>query len=371
MTSAQGLAAQPSNGQLFVILTLSGVSNRSLATVNPTTGIATVIGNTGDYVNSLAFDAAGNLYGTTGQEGNLYVALVRINTSTAVLTYVYTLDRETSGLTLAFNSTDGLFYFGAGDAPGSMYFEKFNMANLPQDIPVAGTQLVNEEAQALALIPGTTNFLWKQNHGTGPLFRVTSTGTPTLLGNMDHQAKGLAFIGGSSCQPPGITLNASPSSQIVPAGLAAHYQITIGSTGGLSGNITMTCTDLPAKSECVITPSSVTVDGSNPATVDVVINTQVGINSVPPSAPSGPSGGPGGVLVWSLALALLGVTGYLMVRGGKRTRAAAALAVVCLAALLWTACAGKQGTTQGDYTIKVIASSGSVQQTINLGLTIR
>jgi len=496
ITRGHGLAAHPSTGQLFAIVALSGVSNRSLVTLNSTTGVATLIGNTGDFVNSLAFDAAGTLYGTTGYDGTLQGSLVSINTTTGAITYVYTLDREESGLALAFNSTDGRFYFGTGDAVGSMFFEKFNIADLPINISIAGTLLVDEEAQSLTAIPGQTNFLWKQNHGTGPLFRVTSTGTPTLLGNMDHQAKGLAFTGGTcavsadlsvaktdspdpllvganltynitvtnagpatannvtltdplpagvtfvsvtqsqgTCSqaagtvtcplgaianagtatvaivvtptaagtlnntatvtsgttdpvstnnsattstvvnspvPPGITLSASPTSMVVPAGLAARFRLTVGAVGGLSGNVALACSGLPPKAECVFTPAPpVTVSEGSPATVDLVVNTVVGSNVVASSAPALPMNLPAGPLAWAIALSLLALACFVMLRGRKRVRAGAVLAIVCLAALLWTGCGGADGTTQGVYNVTVTATSGSATQSIDLGLTVR
>ncbi len=55
--------------------------------------------------------------------------------------------------------------------------------------------LQDEEAQALTWDASRGEFLWKQDHGTGPLFSVTPTGVHTLIGNVDHRAKGLAFIG--------------------------------------------------------------------------------------------------------------------------------------------------------------------------------
>ena len=59
------------------------------------------------------------------------------------------------------------------------------------NIPISATVLSDEEAQALVYWQG--GFLWKQDHGTGPLYWVTTDGMPTFVGDMDHQAKGLAF----------------------------------------------------------------------------------------------------------------------------------------------------------------------------------
>ena len=46
MDGANGLAVNPADGTLWAILKLSGQSGRELVTLNPTTGVATSIGNT-------------------------------------------------------------------------------------------------------------------------------------------------------------------------------------------------------------------------------------------------------------------------------------------------------------------------------------
>src|SRR3989304_6539607 len=60
-----GLAAHP-NGQLYAILKLSGQTGRELVTIDPATGVATSIGNTGRMFAALAFDCTGALFGITG-----------------------------------------------------------------------------------------------------------------------------------------------------------------------------------------------------------------------------------------------------------------------------------------------------------------
>ena len=67
----KGLAAEPTTGELYAILRGSspgeGGSNQFfLATIRPDTGEATVIGELSDRFSGLAFDAAGTLYGVTG-----------------------------------------------------------------------------------------------------------------------------------------------------------------------------------------------------------------------------------------------------------------------------------------------------------------
>jgi hypothetical protein len=196
---------------------------------------------------------------------------------------------------------------------------------------------------------------------------VSATGvTDPVSGNNSATASTTV----NSPVPPGLTLTSEPTSMVVPAGLAARFRLTVGAVGGLSGNVTFSCGGLPPKAECVFTPSSVTVDGANPATVDLLVNTTTGSDIRAGAAPAFPLSGPP-VWLWAVSMLLIGLAGFVVARSGRRTRAVATLAVVCLVALLWTGCGGFDGTTQGVYNVTVTATSGSASQTVNLGLTIR
>src|SRR5687767_11492479 len=57
-----GLAVHPQSGQLYVLVRLTGTA-RNLATLDPVTGIATVIGPTSDNFAGIAFRIDGTLFG--------------------------------------------------------------------------------------------------------------------------------------------------------------------------------------------------------------------------------------------------------------------------------------------------------------------
>jgi hypothetical protein len=63
-----GLATHPVTEQLFALLTLDGQSGRHLVTINPATGVATSIGNTGDQFAGLAFNSIGTLFAVIGDK---------------------------------------------------------------------------------------------------------------------------------------------------------------------------------------------------------------------------------------------------------------------------------------------------------------
>ncbi len=218
-----GLAVEPATGILWALLKTNPpappeggrATARRLATIDPTTGVATSVGSTGDAFAGLAFDASGTLYGITGDGADVPETLFIISTADASTTSVLTLGDGDDGETIAFNRDDGLMYHASGHfgdfdpvSLNGVVFQSIDLNTLVvTNIPIAGSALTDEEAQALVYWPEQGIFLWKQDHGANaPLFRVTPGGVPTLIGDMDHQAKGLAFLlgGTNDCNANGV-----------------------------------------------------------------------------------------------------------------------------------------------------------------------
>ncbi len=198
VTGGTAMATHPMTGQLWAILKVNPGGKRVLVTINPVTGVASQIG--GDQISfaALTFDAAGTLYADSGDGATPSETLFTINTATGVATLLCALGNGNDGEAIAFNPTDGLLYHASGHTGnGNVIFEKITSTGTNpctvMDINIMNTALVDEEAQALVWWPAQGLFLWKQDHGTGPLFRVTTSGAPTLIGGVDHQARGLAF----------------------------------------------------------------------------------------------------------------------------------------------------------------------------------
>lgn len=202
VTGGTGLATNPLTNELYALLTIQGQSGRELVKLNPKTGVATTIGDTGRSFAGLAFDATGVLYGVTGDGGSPSETLFTINPADATSTLKVGFGAGDDGEAIAFSPLDGLLYHASGhigdcaaDRSDGVCFESLDVGTLGiSPIDINGTALVDEEAQALTFWASQGVFLWKQDHGTGPLFRVTSGGVPTLIGDLDHQAKGLAFL---------------------------------------------------------------------------------------------------------------------------------------------------------------------------------
>ena len=201
---ANGLAKHPQTGQLFAILSLlpdcsgSGPCARELVTIEPNSGVATDIGNTGDAFAGLAFNAAGTLYGVTGDGAINLVpeTLYTLNPVNATPTFVITLGNGDAGETIAFNPNDGLIYHASG--LNSKVFETINPNTLSvTNIPLSG--FVYQEGVALTFWQSQGVFLMIDTPGFPPnLMRVTPSGVVTFVANVDHFSKGLAPTGSGS-----------------------------------------------------------------------------------------------------------------------------------------------------------------------------
>jgi hypothetical protein len=74
------------------------------------------------------------------------------------------------------------------------------------------------------------------------------------------------------------TISASPASNTISRGSSGTYTITVTPLGGLTGNVSLTCSGAPSNGSCTISPSTVTLDGTDPAsaTVTVTVNHNAG-----------------------------------------------------------------------------------------------
>ena len=191
---ATGAATHPATSQLWVLLKIESTSDRMLATVDVGTGVATAVGSTGEKFAGISFNGDGSiLYGVTGDGGSTPETLFEINQATGASTLLTALGNGDDGEAIAVYPPDGLIYHASGHTGSDVIFETVDPNGFAiTNIPLNGNLLEDEEAQALVPIAG--GFLWKQDHGEGPLYSVTTAGVPTLIGDMDHQAKGLAYV---------------------------------------------------------------------------------------------------------------------------------------------------------------------------------
>ncbi|MBI2357059.1 hypothetical protein HYV12_03365 [Candidatus Dojkabacteria bacterium] len=137
VNGSNGLAYNPLTCEMYSVIQLQGQSGRQLVKINPTTGIATSVGNTGKKFAGIAFTRDGVLWGITGKgESNQPSTLYTISTLNGSTTSKLTLGGGDSGETIGYNPVDGLLYHLSGNS--SPVFESINPNTLSvTNIPIS------------------------------------------------------------------------------------------------------------------------------------------------------------------------------------------------------------------------------------------
>ncbi len=179
---------------------------------------------------------------------------------------------------------------------------------------------------------------------------------------------------------PDFGVSAAPSSATVNAGEGANFTVGAEPAGGSNQTVTWSCTGAPAAATCTVSPSSVTLDGSNPATAMVTLTTTARSMSplvgqwrfVLPLLPRK-------VLSACVAWLLVSLIFYNLRPAPRKLLWLRASAVLVLA-VLCVSCGGAgtnsgpphpQGTPAGAYTMTVTGSSGSLSHTTMFTLTVK
>jgi Putative Ig domain len=270
-----GMAAHPTTGEFFALVERAPsptgpICQHLLAKIDPATGAATVIGNTRKCFDSLAFHSNGTLYGVTMSEGAVPPSLFTLDTTRARPTFLISLDAVggSSGAVagssaLAFNPSDGLLYRSGRVDDSDQIFQAIDPDTLAViDIPVSGSPTNG----ITALTHSSGNTLLGADAGNR-LFSITTEGVRTLIGPIDHLARGLAFATTLAPPPPPLNIGATTlatgeagvsfTSDLMISGGVAPYIVSIikgklpaglslGNDGIISGTLSPT-----AKSEMI------------------------------------------------------------------------------------------------------------------------
>ena len=205
-----GLSKDPSTGTCWIVLTPpseggtgnGGNGNRLLATIDENTGVATLVGATGERIAGIAFNETGAiLYGITGDGDAAFTPkLVTLSKSNGSSTFVQDLFNEDEpGEAIGFNPDDGLLYRSSGDGPVldiDLIFESINpINNNVTQIPITGDTAVYDEQLSFVYLSGNSFLVSQGREPNVPnaLHKITTGGLVSFVANMDHQAKGMAF----------------------------------------------------------------------------------------------------------------------------------------------------------------------------------
>jgi HYDIN/CFA65/VesB family protein/ASPM-SPD-2-Hydin domain-containing protein/beta-propeller repeat-containing protein len=228
------------------------------------------------------------------------------------------------------------------------------------------------------------------NLGAHGLCRIFVTFTPTALGtrtgtlsvNDDPgnapQTVSLTGIGGpAGAGSPQLSIgeaSGSSTSATVTAGATAIYNLSLFSSGVVTGPVALTCTGAPAHSTCTVDPASLNVTAGGSAAFKATVVTDV--------SQSSKVAAPGRIMLSRVAALSLLILPFVS-RTRRRTLGALGLLLV-LSTGLTLGCGGNSGssatppptgsstvTAAGTYTLTVQAVSGKVTATQTLTLIVQ
>jgi len=216
-----------------------------------------------------------------------------------------------------------------------------------------------------------------------PTASGTRTGNLTISDNSTARTQTIALAGAATALPtPDFTIGATPAANTVQPGGSTSYTVTLAPENGFTGAAQITCSGAPAESTCLPSGSSVTLDGSHSATVQVNITTTAA-SYIPPVAfdwrwsPLQPP-----VVLFGCLWALLCILAASARSRGLRVIRFVAPALLGLVLMVVAGCGGgsqsthgtpsqtNPGTPIGNYTITVTASSGNTTHTTTVTLTV-
>lgn len=200
VTGGMGLALDPISGQLYVILRLSEppndeVGDRVLATLDPSSGQAILVGNpAADQLlkfSDITFDSQGQLYGVTGNDPNAVSpeSLFTIDKETAVAMEFLPLGNGDQGEALAYDVERGLLlHASGGPPPETQVLETID----PESKAITPITVQGGWGEGKALFYlGVEQYLVADGDA---FYLVTPDGAIVPVGLIDHVTKGLALL---------------------------------------------------------------------------------------------------------------------------------------------------------------------------------
>jgi Beta-propeller repeat/Abnormal spindle-like microcephaly-assoc'd, ASPM-SPD-2-Hydin len=365
-----------SSSQAQTVL-LRNMSSNALAVSSITT--------TGDYsetdncVGSVAAAGSCTVSVTfTPTAGGVRTGTVQINDTAAGSPQIVTLTGTGIGAAVGLNPTS--LTFSSVILGGSSAAQTVTLTNQGNaSLSISNIQITGDYAQTNncpASLSASANCTF--NVTFTPTASGTRTGTLTITDSVAGSPQTVALSGTGS----DFSLTSSVTTASVNPGSTATYTVTVAPVGGAFGNaIKLACTGAPTNSTCNLSTSSVT-PGSTSATVTVSVVTEGSSAQLLRPASSRQSA----VLAACVEFPSLSLFGLLLVgsdRGAKNSKRGRKLAyllilLVLLGMLLFTtACAGGTGiapqptTPPGTYSLTVAGTSGTLQHSLSLTLTVQ
>jgi hypothetical protein len=224
------------NGRLYAVLKIQGVTGRVLATIDPTTGESTQIGNLGDNFSSLSFREDGQLFGVTGNGAVVPETLWLIDKATGAKSVATALGAGADGDIVAYNPVDDFFYHWSGST--TVVYEKV-LSTPPYtitNIPIIGTTTgetfgaVWDPCQTRDIGGLQTLVFIGSNIASNFNFWTTGGNVTAPIGSNPDDIRGLALIGGYTCEVD-VGVGAGSPDPAPPAGSPIVVDVVIDNAG--------------------------------------------------------------------------------------------------------------------------------------------
>ncbi len=200
-----------------------------------------------------------------------------------------------------------------------------------------------------------------------PSVATTETATLVLVDGDSTSPQSIALTGNVTATPPDFTISAAPTSFSVARGATGTSTITVGSVGGFTSAVTLTCSGAPVKSTCSVSPSSVTPTTGTPATATLSLATTRHGEVAPPVSLRFPPYVPR--VVVPVFLTLFAMVFFFV--SDQRLRGRLAAAGVVLFFVVIAGCNGSSGgTPTGTVTLTVTGTAGSITHTTTVSATV-
>jgi subtilase family serine protease len=227
------------------------------------------------------------------------------------------------------------------------------------------------------LVPtaGTSNTFASATASLSTVFATAGTNAITAVyaGDANYTTSTSAAVSVTVTGPDFTLTPQAPTAVTVSSGSSATYAIAVGSTGGFSSTVSVTCSLAAVATTCSANPSSV-VPGNN---TTIMVSTTAH-QLLPPMDPPGRFGPWHRVLppFFLIILALLMLAFAARTRRQRFAFSAALAGAVLFLLIQTTGCGGgssappPHGTQAGTYTVTITGVSGSSTHTTTVSLTV-